>query len=200
MTISAGRLRLRFGYPAAAALCACAVLYAERFLPALLCVLLHEGGHIAALLAFGEHEIEVVLRVLSVDIIDKGAASRPDRRQAIVALAGPLSNGVTSLLFFAAYKVCGIQLFQSCALIGVCIGGFNLLPMIATDGGALAAIALQRRFSERTANAILTALTLLLMFPVCAAAFLAMLRSGRNFTLLAFAAAGIASLIDAKTG
>ena len=189
MTIQAGKLRLRFGYPAAAALCLCAVALGESFPAALLCSIIHESGHITALLFLGQQSVELRLRVTSVDIIDVGKATRTDIAQALVFLAGPLANGVTCALFYAAYRACGQPFFLRCVMIGAALGGFNLLPVYGTDGGELAQIVLRRALTERAAHVTLLVLTVAFMLPLLAAAFFVLLRSCSNYTLLIFAAA-----------
>ena len=192
MTIGAGRLRLRFGYPAAAAICACAVVLGERYPAALLCAVIHEAGHIAALLRFGQERIDIRLRVTRTDIIDSGKGSRPDRQQALVSLAGPLANAAASPLFYALYASAACPFLLDCAMISAALCVFNLLPMFGTDGGELAAIALSRRLSEKAAHNIMTALTGFFLLPVFAASFYALLRTGSNVSLLIFAFAAAA--------
>lgn len=119
--------------------------------PALLLVLVvHEGGHLLAMKAFGYRDV----KVLFVPFLGALATTdgQPERiapwKRSIVALAGPLPGLVVAL---ALPFVVGPTLFQSKFLVSVLatsvlLNLFNLLPLGGLDGGQYLSSSLFSRF------------------------------------------------------
>ena len=183
MTLRAGRVRFSFDYISIACLCLSVVAFGERYVTALACAAVHEAGHIFVLLKSGG-ELELALRCFGADIIDGKKSTRSYTQQAAAAIAGPLANLLLVLAVFPMWRIFPFPVLRECMLISAVMGAFNLLPVVSTDGGELAYIALLRFFGEKTARRVLFALTALLLIPLFSAAFVVLLRSRNNYTLL----------------
>ena len=102
--------------------------------PAELCmiasaVLLHEGGHVAALLFFGRGATRLRGEATGFRLLPR--TMLPYHQELLAALAGPAAN----LLFFLF--TAGVSSFPMTVLRGVHLfyGLSNLLPLGTTDGG-----------------------------------------------------------------
>ena len=183
MTIRKGNNSLSFDYTAAACLCLCAVMLGRQFPAALLCMILHEAGH-AAVIVHSGGRVSVTLKCMCADMTDVDGVCAGYRRQAVCAAAGPLVNLVCIPIFYAAAKAGMGEFFTQCAVISASLFVFNILPVLSTDGGALAEILLRGFLSDKAVARVMYTLTALILAPVCAAAFLVLLRTKSNFTML----------------
>ena len=166
-------------------ICSAVILSGDgRYIIAMVCTALHEAGHIAVMLGYGEERIDVKINLFNIAISDRQRGMRTYREDAAVICAGPLVNLVVAAVFFGAYSVLGFRLFYSVSIISGILCVFNLLPMESTDGGQLAAILMSRFFSESTVRCIMTVLTVVILLPVACVGFYVLLNSGYNYTLL----------------
>ncbi len=147
---------------------------------AALCLLasfLHEGGHIAALLLCGRCPREVAVGVCGVRLV-------PDERplsygrQALVLLAGPAVNLLSAVLL----ALCGGNAV-AVAAHGL-LGGFNLLPIEALDGGQCLRCLVAARWGGERAERVTRGVSVAVLLPLSTAGFFLLLRGG-NATLLA---------------
>ena len=181
MILRAGQIKIHIEYLPLASFCICAVVFGEKFLPSLLCVAIHEAGHVFALLRLGSTPPELSLGFLTIDIIDRQKEMRNSRQQAFIAAAGPGANLLTAPLFYLLGISLKSDFFGSCAMISAVLCVFNLLPIIGTDGGELIGILLMR---TRQGTAALYILTVIILLPLCICAFYILIISKNNFTLL----------------
>ena len=95
----------------------------------LLASLIHEGGHLLAmlLLRIPPKECVVGLFGLRVRLRDRLAAYG---RPIWIALAGPLMNALSAAVLFPLNRV-------EAALVHLCLAVLNLLPVMALDGGEI---------------------------------------------------------------
>lgn len=195
MKLRAGRIGFSFDYLSLSLLCAAAVIFGTRFLPAFLCAAAHESCHALALLCFGEDEVRLILRPGGAAIIDRNKALRSDGQTAAVAAAGPLANILLTLPCAAIYSKTGSPFFHACLLMNAALALFNLLPILSTDGGEIAGILFRRLFSAEISKKILTITTVALLLPIAVGGFLLLFRSRENFTLLFCVCAIVFSVI-----
>lgn len=200
MTVRAGRVRISSGYVPIAVLCICAAMFGDRFPASLLCVILHEAGHVLMLLRFGAEVVDIRLGFMSADIIDREKTVRPRREETLITLAGPAANLLCAPLFCAVFRVSGARFFADCAMMSIVLCVFNLLPISGTDGGVLFEALLAKACGITTAERVLTVCTAILLLPLSTAAFLILLRTRRNFTLLFAALCMIYSMTNTRKG
>lgn len=176
-------VQIEIGFPFAAAVTLMLLLDRNKtVLPALLCCVLHEAGHLVCLFCFSSPPKAVVFGVFGMRI-ERETDKLDYRREAMCAAAGPAANFVcAAIAFLLSVHESGVRSF---AALNMGVGIFNLLPVEPMDGSgvvkSLLLLYCDEEKTERTVN-IMTAV-LLLPLTVCGTALL--LRSGGNFTLLA---------------
>ena len=130
-TLFGTRIKLRFDFFAAAALMS-AVSAGSGAALGLLCCLLHEAGHIAAMHLFGAKPSALLFYGAGIMITPDRRRLLPVHREALILSAGCAVN-------FALYGISsaigrGSGFF---ALANLFLGIFNLLPSEGLDGGRL---------------------------------------------------------------
>lgn len=112
-------------------------------LPLLFCVL-HETGHLCAMLLLRARVSEITFYGAGIRITSDGISDLAPLRQAVIYLSGPAVN-----LALAAV------LNGELSLINLFLGLFNLLPVSYFDGGRLAALMFaQNKGALRALNAL----------------------------------------------
>lgn len=92
----------------------------------LLCIL-HEAGHLTAMLFAGKKAEKIQLGYFGMKIVtDKKFL--PPYKEAFIAFAGPFVNLILFLIFYFYGKT-------DFAIISLGLAGFNLLPVTMLDGG-----------------------------------------------------------------
>lgn len=141
--------------------------------------LMHETGHVLAVLLMQRQPVRVELGAFGMRMLQADTAAMGYRRQMAVLLAGPLVNLASAGLLFAAGQaglVMGIHLV---------IGLFNLLPIEPLDGGQALFCLLALHGDVGRAENVVFGLSLFLLFGLLVVGFYLLLAGGYNFTLLA---------------
>lgn len=176
MSLRLGKRRFYIGYEAVAALTAVLLLDSSgRIILCIAAALLHELGHLTAMLLCGVGVRGVSLRLFDVKI--DADSPRGFARDLCVTLGGPAVN----LLLAAALVPTG-SFFGGANLA---LGCFNLLPVQSLDGGRLLELLLLRRFGARACDRVMRIASFLFLLPLMTAGLYALLRSGYNYSLLA---------------
>jgi len=127
-----------------------AVLIAFQLLVA---VLVHEAAHAIAARAYGLPVLRVVADLWGGHTAFESGRSQPGSA-AVIAVVGPLSNGLLALLAWLALQTgpTGIPntLLGGFALLNAVLAGFNLLPGLPLDGGQLVESAVWKATGSRT--------------------------------------------------
>ena len=142
------KIRLRFDFFAAAAFMN-ALSDPEISVCALLCCILHELGHIAAMLAVGAKPRSVLFYGAGIMIAPDRHKLLPVSSEAAVLSAGCAVN----FLLFLLSAMAGSR-FALFGAVNLFIGAFNLLPAAGLDGGRLLGLFLEDHFTQRTASAV----------------------------------------------
>ncbi len=102
-------------------------------------VLLHELGHLLAALRFGWNVREVKLLPFGGVLEVEDAGSVPAKEEALVALAGPLQNGILAGLAWLLGQAGLLDPIWTGDFISAnaMIALFNLLPILPLDGGRM---------------------------------------------------------------
>ncbi len=159
------------------------------FFATLLCVAVHECGHLIA-----AHALGVRIRTLELDIggaqLITAGLFPSYRAEWLVAAAGPAASFLLALFLFpvsGAFAHTALQTSVSLAL-------FNLLPVRGFDGGRMLFSASAPLVGEGAATrmtSITTYLVLLLLFSLASCL---LLRHGENLTLVVLCASLFAKL------
>ena len=91
-------------------------------------VVLHECGHLAALVLCREHADSLVLHAFGIEI-NTCSGNIPPKKMLAAVLAGPICSLIFGWLFYFLYPPLSMP--------NLCIGFINLLPVIPLDGGRL---------------------------------------------------------------
>lgn len=94
----------------------------------LLAILIHECGHLLAMVFFHCPVKQVSFRIFGIEIIGDLPTGR---KRGLIMLAGPLANLLTALVFlsFTGYG-------QNLCMCSLLLGLFHLLPLTGLDGSA----------------------------------------------------------------
>lgn len=149
-------------------------------LPALICCILHETGHLTAIYIFGGKVSGFSLGVYGMRIDSQKSLNISPKKEIIIALAGPFVN-----ILFA---VIGI-IIKSSMLIRIntvlCI--FNLLPTGKTDGYNALFNGLSFILSEEKIKDVLRIISTSFLIIIYIAGIIIFVKTKYNFSLLAVA-------------
>ncbi len=135
----------------------------------ILCIM-HEAGHLAAMLIFGSVPRKLELGYFGMKIVTGSRLLSP-QKEIITAAAGPAVNILLAAVLLLIKK-------EEWAIISLALALFNLLPVPMLDGGRILANLLHNeKFIRITGLAVSL---LLLAFGIFTA-----VKTGRNFTFLA---------------
>lgn len=149
----------------------------------LLFCILHELGHLAAMLILGAKVSEITFYGAGIKIISDGISECPPPHQAVIYLCGPAVN--LALAAVLRGELSEINLF---------LGLFNLLPLSYFDGGRLAALVLDGK------RGVLKALSAGSCMAICTVAAAAVINSEDAFepsSLIYFGFIAMAYFLDA---
>lgn len=155
----------------------------------LLASLIHEGGHLAAMLAVGVPPQRCTLGAFGMRIDLRNTLISYSSHIAI-SLAGPLANGLAAIVLFCLHSV-------SAAAVHLLLAGVNLLPAAALDGGELLRYGLCLLGLERLADSLLRFTSALVLLPLAAVSIWLFTRVG-NPTLLIVSGYLVALIIFSK--
>lgn len=145
-------------------------------------VILHELGHIIAIIAFNIKIKAIRFTAFGIEIEKEKNAKGGVVREVVVGLAGIAANLiVAAALYFFAYKSMLTMLMISANLA---VAMFNLLPIGNLDGGEIAKNLSEYFFKPRLAYLLSRIFSFLALVPLFAASIFLLLLPGRNFTLL----------------
>lgn len=139
----------------------------------LLAALIHEGGHVAAMLLLHDTPSCITLGVFGMRVERRPNSVCGYSARCIVSLAGPLANAA-----------CAVLLTGEAALVHAVLAVFHILPVISLDGGEALYALLCRYLTEERADRVLLICSSALLFPIAVLGFLLMLGGNGNFSLL----------------
>lgn len=134
----------------------------------LLAVILHEVGHLLAMLLSGELPAAVELRSFGIKICRR-QTFLPPLRELLILSAGPFVNLLLSAVFFAMGKG-----FHNAAMMNLILALFNLFPVGCLDGGNILRCLLELRlppYLSQIISVCVAAVFLLLFFAAGALIF-----------------------------
>lgn len=156
---------------------------------ALLCVLIHECGHIFMLVRFKVPVEKISLRLFGIEIVTGSTIKLSAKKELIIALSGCFANLLTIIVceileFFSVFK----DQFSIMSLFSVLIGGMNLLPIGSLDGSSVLEIFLLRRLTPDKVNLIINITSVVFLIPLACLGILILFKEPFNISLIAVAA------------
>ena len=171
LTVGRCRIQISFWF---VAVCAFMLLLNREAQITLFAILIHEGGHIAAMVALGRTPGQIAFHAFGIDIGEGSIGGY--REDALISLAGPFSNLMTGLIALAFWK--------PFAYLSLLLGLFHLLPIMYLDGGRALYSLLCAKQTAKKAEKVILFLSVLILLPVGIGAFFILLDSKGNFSLL----------------
>ena len=167
-------------------------------LAALLAAFLHELSHILAAKLLGVSLTHLRLDIFGAAIGIEGEISSY-KKEALVALAGPLCNLISVLLLlpFSSVEGTPIYLFISASLF---LGLLNLLPIKDLDGGRVLFCILAFLLSLKLASRVLSTLSFLVILSLWTLSVYLLLRLGASLSLFIFSASLFCKIFIGKEG
>ena len=183
MKFKIARTRFEVSYALLCLVAVCIILGVfKSFVWCAAAVVVHECGHLAAMVYCGYFPKRIKIALFSIDIIDGERQSRSVRKNLLIIFFGPFFNFICFLVCFLLY-LRGISVVLPFAAANASVGLFNLLPVMSLDGGQLAYLLMSGRLGQDRAEKAVDALTFVFIFPLAALGFWLMLKS-KNVSLL----------------
>lgn len=152
---------------------------------AILFSILHEAGHLLAIVLCGEKPDTVRFGIFGMTIIRKNDITQDYKKEFITAVSGPMMNFFLLFVLVLLYAFYRKDIFLEMAAINLIIGLFNIMPVFSLDGGrALESLLLERLPSDKSEK-IITAVSVVFLVPMNFFGFYILIKSGYNFTFLA---------------
>lgn len=185
-TVKGVRLSVSFYFAAVLALMLSLRAPGEVLL-ALFSSILHECGHLAAMIAC-KNEIKAVrLEITGMNIIRNESDFLSFRQEIFIALSGPLTNAGIFLLCGVLYWIFQKNIFLTAACINLLLAVFNLLPVKRLDGSMALYFLLSLRFSQAFCRAALKISSVMVLAPVYLWGIYVFLAGNKNFTVIIIA-------------
>ena len=151
--------------------------FREEIRLALLFSILHELGHLTAIIVTGQRPKQIAFGLFGMTIVKRSDMSCNYSAEIFTALAGPLVNVLFSSIFYCVFKSSGKPVFMTAFAVNFLIAAFNLMPVFSLDGGRALECTLKMRFE---------ASFIFIVIIDFIGAFV-LIKSGYNFTLLLIA-------------
>lgn len=149
----------------------------------LVACIVHESGHLLCLLALGGHAEKVTLSFYGMKIERKSELCVSHKGELAVTLAGPAANLMLALPILAVAE----NFYPPLRVVGLCqlcVGLFNLLPVVPLDCGRAIFIAVSIKNGEQTAAHVTRILSAVTLLPLAAASVAVFFCGNFNVTLL----------------
>lgn len=124
----------------------------------LLASLIHEGGHLLAMIAVGVPPQTCSIGAFGVRV-DLGGTLVGYGKNLLVSFAGPMANGVAAAMLFGVGR-------PNAAVVHLALAGLNLLPASALDGGEILRCCVCLLGMESLADAVVRFSSALILLPL----------------------------------
>ncbi|WP_417762310.1 metalloprotease [Shewanella sp.] len=121
---------------AGASMAAYSWLFSFEFAIALiLCLVIHEYGHIRAMKRFGLQTKGIYLIPFLGGLAISDSKLNTRWQNVVISIMGPTYGMLLSVIAFIAYEITGMELLAGLAVFNALLNIFNLLPILPLDGG-----------------------------------------------------------------
>ncbi len=147
--------------------------------------ILHEFGHLFAIVACSERPETVRFGIFGMTIIRKNDITQDYKKEFITAISGPLMNFFLFLMLFGLFALCRKEILLKSAAMNLMIGLFNITPVFSLDGGRALESMLSQRLPCDRCESVMKAVSVMFLIPMTSLGFYILIKSGYNFTFLA---------------
>lgn len=109
----------------------------ENVIFAIASSLLHEAGHLIAMLLIGNKPEKVSFHLVGMNIIREKNMSISVKKEILIALGGPLANFILVILSCGLLCIYNSAEIMTFACVNFALMTFNLLPVKRLDGGMI---------------------------------------------------------------
>jgi len=149
-----------------------------------LSALMHEFGHITAMILQKNYIKEIWFGFFSLGIVDSKRILRSYRENIFVLISGSFINFVMAFILKLVYLYTGMNIINVIFYQNIYIGILNLLPISILDGGQIAFIILEKKIGLNKALKVTQVISITILMPILVMGFLILLQSKYNFSLL----------------
>ena len=152
--------------------------------PAVFFSLLHEAGHLSAIILTGQRPKQICFGLFGMSIVRGNDLSESYIEEMITALAGPAVNIILALVFALAHCFFDNGTVNKAFAVNLIIGLFNLMPVFSLDGGRALESFLKYKYDSFTSERILKTVSFFTLLLLDGLGIYVFVKSGYNFTLL----------------
>lgn len=146
--------------------------------------LIHELGHISAMMLKNCRPQKISFKAFDINIIDRSRVKRNYNDDLFILVAGPLFNIILVLVLYCIYKFLKCNWLIKPIYENIFMAAFNILPIEPLDGGQILFNLLCRRLNIKTATNFTVLISFMVLLPVAAVGFYILIVSKYNFSLL----------------
>ncbi len=117
--------------------------------------LIHESGHLAAMMFFAERAEKIVFSASGMRIDRKNGSFLSFSEEIIISASGVMMNFVICAAAYTVFFLTGFSLAGFIGAVNAVIGAFNLLPFEELDGGNILRFTLCRRLGQEQAEKVM---------------------------------------------
>mgnify|MGYP004512690329 FL=1 len=150
----------------------------------ILAALVHELGHIFAMVFEGDRPSEIKFNLFDIAIVDNKREKRSYCKDIFILSAGPIVNIVFFAIFYGLFLWIKWDDLYGFAIQNLLLGGFNTLPIESLDGGQILYILFLKKLNHKKAQLLVQVISFLILLPLAILGFLILLQSRYNFSLL----------------
>lgn len=198
LRIFSTELEISFTLICVAAICVILNIF-DGMLWCSLAIVIHELGHLFAMIHFGCAPKKVKISAFEIKILDSKRAEKSEKQNFFIIFLGPAANFICFIPLYLLYLL-GNGFVLPFALANLSVGLFNSLPVLSLDGGQILFLLLCRRCEITKAEKIVNTVTFITIFPLAALGFAVLLSSKYNFSLLFVCLYLIISLVSRNNG
>ena len=149
-----------------------------------LATIIHEIGHILAIV-LKKHKIkEIYIGFFYIDIVDKNRKILDYSSDLFILISGSLLNFIIAIISLVVYLFIKNDIMQIFIYTNIAVGIMNLLPISSLDGGQIIYIILSRLFSVRVSKILSLIISIIFLLPLSVIGFTMVLKLKYNFSLL----------------
>lgn len=177
MITQIGTVPVRISFPFAALIVFMLIFCREDVvMMSLLSSFIHESGHLAFMLFFGEKPKEIVLGIFGMRIDRQGTESVSYKKEIFISLGGIIFNLIFSSVCFILFLVTQDRRFYFLVFVNVLIVFINSLPSGILDTGRALRCFLLMRLNEEKSEKVFSVISYLsvifvTVFTLCYTAF-----------------------------
>ncbi len=157
----------------------------EYLIVSLASAVLHEVGHLIALIYFKTEILEFKISIFGANIKTSTRNQINYFKDFLISFSGPLVNLLISFFSYVIYNIYFGKIFFDIYIVNLVLALFNLLPFHAFDGGKMLQIILNLKLSDSAAEKAVTIISVLILIPFIWFSFKVFLVNKNDFYCLA---------------